>query len=603
MSLKERLAIDSLRNDINEVSSSLAKLEDLWGGRSWKFPNQQSSDIDIAQLFSKFNIRGDSDSGQSQLSLLELLVDRLHLLILSCSKISSDSFCPIGKAADALINHVKILSQRPVSAGYVGGDGGKGSLTTYSPNYEEDVRREMFPFVQSLVTSVNAICKKYVIPCTAHETWQRENRNLDKKTFVTVTGCIRADIDRLAKIFDGFDKITHKLQAQILKEQKETKRFKISNDSMKATLARERKTLELESKQQKDDLEHEKNNLRLKIDMLTNEHRSLSDRFKQKSKELTCVKSTCEETETKATKEMEQRKRIEASLDELKVKFQDITNQLKESKLANNKMKSRLIELSEFEQMSIKSADEKSLLSEKLQQHQNLIESLRQEIQIEHENSQCHLSKIEHFKLQVKNATSCTRCCRHETEIHTMKRSMNDLRAEYEEKSVELSNLKIRLENAQSNSDEWREKATLMATYPDLTMTDVRQGPTDDSVEGQMNGQIKANQCRIKLLQGENEKLRSVIEKIAKRPISVMEVESNASSNFHDSYNFDDNVELISPSLSPWPSSGASVRSNQSQRNRPNVHTRSRRVASPLYPSRSHAVSRNIQCVQWNAGR
>lgn len=131
--------------------------------------------------------------GDSELSLLEFLVDRLHLLILSCAQMPSDSFVPIGKAADSLITHLKVLHERPLSAGFVGGDGNKrkvpgheGSDVAYSPNYEEDVRREMFPFVQSLVTSMNMICKKYVIPCTSHDTWQKENKNLDKKNF-----CIR----------------------------------------------------------------------------------------------------------------------------------------------------------------------------------------------------------------------------------------------------------------------------------------------------------------------------------------------------------------------------------------------------------------------------
>ena len=121
------------------------------------------------------------------MSLLELLIDRLHFLILSCSKSSEEAFCPIGKAAESLIINSKISSERPLSAGYVGGDGSQ-SETTFSPNYEEDVRRHMFPFVQSLVISLTSICKKYVISSSAHETWSRENKHLDKMSFVKITG-------------------------------------------------------------------------------------------------------------------------------------------------------------------------------------------------------------------------------------------------------------------------------------------------------------------------------------------------------------------------------------------------------------------------------
>ena len=62
--------------------------------------------------------------------------------------------------AEYLINRTKLLNERPISAGYVGGDGDRGSTETYSPNYEEDVRREMFPFIQSLIISVYGICNK-----------------------------------------------------------------------------------------------------------------------------------------------------------------------------------------------------------------------------------------------------------------------------------------------------------------------------------------------------------------------------------------------------------------------------------------------------------
>ena len=121
------------------------------------------------------------------MSLLELLIDRLHFLILSCSKSADQTFCSIGKAAESLIVKSRLSNQRPLSAGYVGGDNSE-SDTTFSPNYEEDVRRHMFPFVQSLVISLNSICKKYVVTSTAHETWSRENKHLDKMSFVKITG-------------------------------------------------------------------------------------------------------------------------------------------------------------------------------------------------------------------------------------------------------------------------------------------------------------------------------------------------------------------------------------------------------------------------------
>jgi len=128
MSLKDRLAIESLQHDISDVAMALGKMENQWLGRSWKYPNLKSNQIEIAEFFAKYSFTGEpGENVRSQLSLLELLVDRLHLLILSCSKTPVESFCTIGKAAEFLINHVNVKNLRPLSAGYVGGDGESGS--------------------------------------------------------------------------------------------------------------------------------------------------------------------------------------------------------------------------------------------------------------------------------------------------------------------------------------------------------------------------------------------------------------------------------------------------------------------------------------------
>ena len=57
----------------------------------------------------------------------------------------------------------------------------------------------------------------------------------------------------------------------------------------------------------------------------------------------------------------------------------------------------------EFEQISLKSSEEKSLLSEQLEEHEQLIEQLRREINTERLKSRESMSKIEYFKMQVKN--------------------------------------------------------------------------------------------------------------------------------------------------------------------------------------------------------
>lgn len=40
----------------------------------------------------------------------------------------------------------------------------RGSEIFYSPNYEEDLRREMFPIVSNLISTVTSICDQNGIP-------------------------------------------------------------------------------------------------------------------------------------------------------------------------------------------------------------------------------------------------------------------------------------------------------------------------------------------------------------------------------------------------------------------------------------------------------
>jgi hypothetical protein len=97
MNIKETLAINSLRKEIIEISSVLRNLEKFWDGKSWKYPNIKSENVDIPAILQKVSY-DKADSTKCQLGLLEILVDRLHFLILSCSGTEDISFCTLRKS-------------------------------------------------------------------------------------------------------------------------------------------------------------------------------------------------------------------------------------------------------------------------------------------------------------------------------------------------------------------------------------------------------------------------------------------------------------------------------------------------------------------------
>ena len=89
---------------------------------------------------------------------------------------------------------------------------------------------------------------------------------------------------------------------------------------------------------------------------------------------------------------------------------------------------------------------------------------------------------------------------------------MEELRFHYSAVSSELESLKLKIETEQQIAQEWEKKASLMATYPELVAPNgVTLIEVEDSVEGQMQAQIKANHIRIDLLTRENNKLQSAL--------------------------------------------------------------------------------------------
>jgi hypothetical protein len=198
--LRDALAINDLKRNIFDIEGVIQKLPNNYPGPSWKFPQRQAKDIDVEEQSARFCAGEDAtDNFHAQLSLLELLVDRIHYLILSCADVQSLSFTSIGGAGETLLNSIIKLRQGDLT-GFTGGHTPCGSSKVYSPNYEEDVRREMFPLIQSLVVSINTLCKTYVLPCESNKIWQRENRKLDKCTFVRVTTALRNDMGMGSKI-------------------------------------------------------------------------------------------------------------------------------------------------------------------------------------------------------------------------------------------------------------------------------------------------------------------------------------------------------------------------------------------------------------------
>ena len=228
--------------------------------------------------------------------------------------------------------------------------------------------------------------------------------NLFRK-FKLLKAAIRTDIDRISKLFEGFEKTTEKFKANILAREKEAKVYKLSNENTKEAWKQEKIKFDNDMSRKTCEFEEEKRRLNEQIETLSSHKQELDHRLSTLSTELVREKSVVEIESKKLSESNQKRSEIEATLVKLQSKFDELKNQLKEAKNSNSKMKKKIIELSEVEAQSIKSTEEKSVLSLRLESSENLISKLREDIWKERKNNQCNLSAIEQFRQQVKNGT------------------------------------------------------------------------------------------------------------------------------------------------------------------------------------------------------
>ncbi|CBY31680.1 unnamed protein product [Oikopleura dioica] len=612
--LRDALAINDLKRNIFDIEGVIHKLPNNYPGPSWKFPQRPAKDVDVEEQSARFCAG-------------ELLVDRIHFLILSCADVQSVSFTSIGGAGETLLNSIIKLRQGDLS-GFTGGHTPCGSSKVYSPNYEEDVRREMFPLIQSLVVSINTLCKTYVLPCESNKIWQRENRKLDKCTFVRVTTALRNDMEKITKLFTSFDKKLDKLKTQIGEKQNESSKFKSLWDASKDSL-----------KRQKEGSEREINSLRSQVELLRGEKEALSAQHDQNllsanedvsmaQAELEKLASEKEELSRSKSLEEKARKDLEKDHETIKRANSDLNLQVKLFKTESVKMKRKMVELVEAESRSKRSAAENDDIRQAMSEKDDTISLLSSEIEKSKMTEKKQLSMIEKFKEQVKNATSCRRCCDHEVQLENLQTRVENLTEKLDLREEKLSGTEHELQRVKEENKVFQEKCKLLVTYPDLVKDQIPSPDESLSINQQLLYQIEANQIRMELLQEENEKLRTALGKMTPGPVSNSRVSSAARSAWsdaqipipsHGTSGFQDleNDENIDDDLldSPLPSdlrslsqmslssqkawnASSSARSNASSVRRP----LNKRVASPMYHSTSHAPNSATPSVQWNAG-
>jgi len=294
----------------------------------------------------------------------------------------------------------------------------------------------------------------------------------------------------------------------------------------------------------------------------------------------------------------------------LKKQMTNLNGKFENEKKTKERLKSKLIELSENEtklnNQILEIQDELDRANIEKNDAENNINILSRKSQNEMMSVQAEFAKY-------KNKCESHACpgCLSLTASH--RASQSSITAAGDARAADLES---HLYRTQERIDEMEKDLKLLAAYPDLNVnirtkyySDNIGPPGNGSIENEMENQIKANQKRIQLIQSENQKLISALGRLH-NPNFGSEIDSpqERHRDMHEPEDIevldleDDHFSIPSTltATAREPSRINSGRKFQGQ-----VYNRSsRRVASPMYLSTSHRVSSvNSACVQWNSGR
>lgn len=634
MTLPERLAVESLLSDISDINKNLNRLDFQYQGPSWKRPNTKAHEFN--PNLSSFQFSSDSEQNlKTQLGLLEILVDRIHFLLLSATESKSDGFISIGKASKILMTKLLVLHQAKADNNSTLEDvqahinqtiASRGSEIFYSPNYEEDLRREMFPIVSNLISTVTSICDQNGIPSASCQLWESEKARVDKRIFVKVTTAIRKDMERISRLFQKLEKTKIQLKKDIESKNEKIRMEIASNEGLRATMKRK----ETEAERRLNDL---KDQLELRISVSETEKKDLfNDRNRLKS-ELTRKNDDIQKAnidrenlnrkilEIEADmadgnhKNLILQENIEKKINEIEGLKKQITNlngKFENEKKTKERLKSKLIELSEnetkFNNQILKLQDELERTKiEKKNAEGNIINLTRQ-------NQNELLSvKSEFTKYKTKCESHVCPGCLSLTASH--RASQSSITAAGDARAADLES---HLYRTQDRMEEMEKDLKLLAAYPDLNVnirtkyySDNIGPPGNGSIQNEMENQIKANQKRIQLIQSENQKLISALGRLHnpnyESETSSLQERHRDNLDLHEPedievLDLEEDQFSIPSTLTATARAPSRINSGKFQGQ---VYNRSsRRVASPMYLSTSHRVSSvNSACVQWNSGR
>ncbi|XP_019282218.2 coiled-coil domain-containing protein 157 isoform X2 [Panthera pardus] len=589
--LGSQSCMDSLRKDLTDLQGAIVDVFSRAGPvrfPSWKFPDRVACDLDMVALLEHYDhVPGDPEFTQlSHAVLLELVIDRLLLLLQSCASylenLGSEQTVPSAQAVGRCmsvgltarcfwnsllrlgmlykqaapqkrVNQGETLTSKPtakgeparspefVTAKYIKPPSPmpaspqtcqepdslparvslqcpartvKNSRSVHSQTVETalvpcDACISVQGSLREVGNMVISLCQSQNLPSSLGQFQQLVQdmglRPLPAATMGHWAAEQSKDLTRLSKHVEALTQLVGPLRAQLEEAEGQKDGLRKQVDELEQALQQEqgeRQRQADEAAQHLVEWEHNKQQLLTETSDLRMKVATLERELKQQQESMQAVETKAQQLQEEAERRAEAERqvhRLEEQVQVLAGRLDGASQQIRWASTELDKEKARVDSMVRHQE-----SKQRALLQQ--------LDSLDQE----REELRGSLDEAEAQRAHVEEQLQNVRSEREQgqSQLLAQQELLQSLQREKQSLEQTMTDLQLTISEMERELVELRERERLLVAFPDLHRPIEAQIPSSGNVTDDMERQVQANDIRIRVLQEENGRLRSMLSKI-----------------------------------------------------------------------------------------
>ncbi|XP_036132802.1 coiled-coil domain-containing protein 157 [Molossus molossus] len=593
--LGNQACMDSLRKDLTDLQGTIVDVFSHAGPvrfPSWKFPDRVACDLDMVALLEHYDhVPGDPEFTQlSHAVLLELVIDRLLLLLQSCASylenLSSEQTVPPARALEPCMSvgltvqrfwnsllklgmlYQQMLHQKratqgetPTSKPTAKGEPARspefvtakfikppspipglpqtcqepGSLSIrvslQSPArstestrsvHSQTVETALVPCdactsVQGSLREVGkvviSLCQNQNLPSSLGQFQQlvRDTMGLRPLPAATVGHWAAEqskDLTRLSKHVGALTQLVGPLKAQLEEAEGQKEGLRKQVGKLEQALQQEqgeRRRQADKAQQHLAEWEHDKQQLRSETSDLKRKVATLERELKQQKESTQAVETKAQQLQEEAKRRVEAERQVQQLEEQVQLlagRLDGASQQIRWASTELDKEKARVDSMVRHQESL--QAKQRALL-----QQLDSLDQEREELRGSLDEAEAQRAHMEEQLKSVQSEREQGKC-----QLQAQQELLQSLQREKQGLEQAMTDLQLTISELGQELMELRERERLLVAFPDLHRPVEAQIQSSGNVMDDMERQVQANDIRIRVLQEENGRLRSMLSKI-----------------------------------------------------------------------------------------